>query len=127
METASGLEIDFHIYGQIPDIDPEFELSLYRMTQELVHNAIKHARASLLTVQFSCRQHWLGITVEDNGVGMPAEPNSGTGINNIRSRVKAVDGQMNITSDSSGTTVYLEFNLQHVKKEIPHADQISHM
>ncbi len=127
METASGLEIDFHIYGQIPDIDSEFELSLYRMTQELIHNAIKHAQASLLTVQFSCRENWLGITVEDNGTGMPAKPNYGTGITNIRSRVKAVNGQMNITTDNSGTTVYLEFDLQQTEKTIRHADQTSHM
>lgn len=127
MEHASGLEIDFQIFGQIPELDPEFELSLYRMTQELIHNAIKHANASLLTVQFSCRNNWLGITIEDNGSGMPDKPHQGSGIASIQSRIKAVSGQMNITSDHSGTTVYLEFDLQQNPKKIAHADQVSHL
>jgi len=119
IEKAAGIDTEFLVYGNIPPMDTSFELSLYRMTQELVHNVIKHAQASQLTVQFSCMQERLGITIEDNGIGigeLAASARKGTGLANIRARVKTMDGHMNITDDHTGTTVYLEFDLHYVKK-----------
>lgn len=120
MAKATGLEIDFQVYGDLPLMETDFELSLYRMVQELIHNVIKHAQATQLLVQFSYQNERLGITIEDNGIGLSREiinRSKGTGLNNIYARVKILNGHMDIVNDESGTTIYLEFCIYHINNE----------
>ncbi len=111
------LEVDFLEYGIIPRMDPDIELSLYRMIQELIQNALKHAgNATQLLVQLSCSGSLLNITVEDNGVGFTQEESTGgMGLEHIRRRVQALQGHIDIQSmPGKGTTIYLEFDIQHL-------------
>lgn len=114
MEQHSGLKIRFQIYGQVPRFDPDFELSVYRIVQELVHNMIKHARATRALVQINYQDDLLSITVEDNGRGIPEnalEQGKGIGLKNIRNRVAAMKGLLDIVSTpETGTICYLEFH-----------------
>jgi two-component system NarL family sensor kinase len=88
------------------------EVILYRITQELITNVIRHARASQIMVQIVFDQKQLAITVEDDGRGF--EPGTighhkGMGLSNIKSRVAFLNGQLNVdTSAGSGTSVYIE-------------------
>ncbi|WP_198666915.1 tetratricopeptide repeat-containing sensor histidine kinase [Taibaiella helva] len=114
-------EIDFMEYGAIPRLDPEIEISLYRMIQELIQNVLKHAkRATSLLVQLSCNDTLLNITVEDNGEGFPVatasdKPGEGLGLRHIRKRVLALQGHMDVQSTiGKGTTVYLEFDIRNL-------------
>lgn len=104
--------IAFQSYGEIPRLDLEFELTIYRIIQELVQNAFKHANASHVLVQLSGEGQLLTVTVEDNGKGIEDKQDTdGMGLNNIRTRVKALDGHITIeSSEESGTSAYLEFN-----------------
>lgn len=114
----SALEVDFQAYGVLPPIKQEVELTLYRMIQELVQNALKYAEASQILVQLSCRDGSLNITVEDDGKGFPVASleqagNHGTGLQSLRQRAEILHGHMDIKSaPGSGTTVYLEFDLK---------------
>ncbi len=120
ISKVSGLEIDFEAIGTLPPLQEDFELSLYRMIQELIHNVVKHARASGMIIQISSRNDRLYVSVEDNGVGIYAHQDgkhsTGTGLKNIDARMKVMNGKMHIDSDQNGTAVYLEFDIYYVKK-----------
>ena len=114
LRKSTSIHIDFQAYGEIPRLNLEFELTIYRIIQELVQNILKHAQASHILVQLSCEDQLLTVTVEDNGKGIPDQVMSdGMGLNNIKTRVKALDGQINIESSPAGTSIYLEFNISH--------------
>jgi len=114
----TDLEVDFMEYGIIPRMDEEIEISIYRMIQELVQNALKHAKgATALLVQISCTGNLLNITVEDNGIGFSGNctTQEGIGLRYIRKRVAALQGHMDVQSQpSKGTTIYIEFDIQHL-------------
>ncbi len=90
------------------------ETALYRIVQELLNNAIKHASATEVLVQVVDKGHQIMVRVEDNGVGMPskAKPNSsGMGLATIQNRVKLLQGRMRITSNpEEGTVVTIHLN-----------------
>ncbi len=93
----------------------EFELSIYRIVQELLQNIIKHARATEAIVQLIYREDTLLISVVDNGIGFSVEKlneSAGMGLKSLRIRLKAVNGIMDLQSGEEGTAVYLEFDIR---------------
>jgi signal transduction histidine kinase len=91
---------------------------VFRLIQELLNNILRHAQATHALVQLSLSQDMLTITVEDNGKGFnvqDVEP-GGIGLQTVRSRVHAFDGNIDFESEEgSGTTAYIEFHLEKVK------------
>ena len=84
-------------------------ITVYRIIQELLNNALKHAQASEIIVQLSFHDKLLQLTVEDNGKGLPTgqiTPPRGMGWSNIRSRVEYLNGTIDMNSvDGKGTSV----------------------
>jgi signal transduction histidine kinase len=87
--------------------------------QELINNIIKHSKASLATVQLNQQDSLLCISIEDNGTGFgKQETLDGMGLRSLRSRIKAMNGRMEMNTDSaSGVTAYLEFETVGLEKE----------
>lgn len=113
-EKLGVIEIDFQCLNPIQRFSPEFEIAIYRMTQELVFNAIKHAKASIILVQLNQFNKLLSITIEDNGVGADLKVISerpGMGLKTVIARTQAMKGHIDIKSADKGTSIYLEFNL----------------
>jgi len=85
------------------------EAALYFCCMEAVQNAAKHSGASTVSVRVTTDVHGWRLTVADDGVGFDqtrAGANSGAGLANMRDRVDAVGGTVQITSfEFSGTTV----------------------
>ncbi|HRQ30618.1 MAG TPA: histidine kinase [Saprospiraceae bacterium] len=96
-------------------VDQSIEINLYRIIQEVINNAIKHAKATDLFVQLDYIDDQLIIAMEDNGVGFDTSDKSkmnGIGLSNIANRVSYFNGIMEITSTpQKGTLVMIEFNL----------------
>ncbi|WP_158546173.1 tetratricopeptide repeat-containing sensor histidine kinase [Adhaeribacter pallidiroseus] len=106
------LVVAYYSWGDFERFAPNFELSVYRIVQELLNNIIKHAQASEAMVQLTLQDHMLSITIEDNGVGFdPAKlSQKGTGMSSIKSRVHALQGKIDIDSEpGQGVSTYLEF------------------
>lgn len=115
--NSSSLNIQYDSWGEIGRFNNNFELSVYRIVQELLNNIVKHAQASEAIVQLNLRNAVLSITVEDNGVGFTkgATGSTGMGIQSLTSRVKAMNGKMEIdTNPGAGVSVYLEFETDTV-------------
>jgi len=88
------------------------QASLYRIVQEIVHNAIKHASAQKVVIQINERDGYLVLMIEDDGVGFDTrkmQHSRGIGLGNIEARVKLMGGSQNIeSSPDNGTTFVIE-------------------
>ncbi|MGB1231006.1 MAG: sensor histidine kinase, partial [Winogradskyella sp.] len=85
------------------------KINLYRILQEGLQNIIKHAQAKQVVLDFSVIQNQLVMKLTDNGVGFSTTENSnGIGTKNITSRVKDINGTIDITSKKGkGTTIHI--------------------
>jgi signal transduction histidine kinase len=113
------LEVHFQSYNLTKEWNSNAELIIYRIVQELVNNAVKHAACTEVLVDISQDEKSMTITVEDNGKGFtPSEQNSkdGMGLSNIRSKAVALEGKIELTSEpGTGTTVTIELPLQNLE------------
>jgi len=106
---AQGIAVRFE--GPIADSDLGLEAasSLYRVAQESVHNAAKHAGATEVRVALSRDEQRFQLLVSDNGTGFDAQergPNVGLGIVSMKERMRMVNGEISITSrEGIGTEV----------------------
>ena len=116
-----SLKIQYDSWGQIDRFNDNFELSVYRIVQELLNNLVKHSKATQGTLQLTQQNDLLSISIEDNGVGLVVANNTpdGMGLHYLQSRVKAMNGKIDITeSEESGFAAYLEFEVVNVKREM---------
>ncbi len=94
--------------------DKERDAMLFRILQESLSNVVRHAHATEVTVELQRCGSVQTLTVQDNGVGMPANlPLNGSGLPGIRARVAAIGGRLVIESQPGvGTVLTLSFPLQ---------------
>jgi signal transduction histidine kinase len=94
--------------GSIPRLKPAAEEARYRVVQEALHNVVKHAQASIVTVSLAVEEGHLAVRVTDDGVGFdPAEvPVGHMGLDTMRQRIAALSGDYAVESaPGQGTTV----------------------
>jgi signal transduction histidine kinase len=87
---------------------PDIELALFRVGQESVNNAVKHAKATSVEVLLSKEVNTVVLSVRDDGIGFApaAQGNSGLGLAQMRERVAQLNGSLDIlSSPGHGTTV----------------------
>jgi signal transduction histidine kinase len=97
-----------------PRYDGVFELGVYRMGQELIHNAIKHARPTQVNVNLHASPDQLLLQVTDDGCGFnPEEVQRGIGLDSVQERAEKLGGSVNWKPNKpQGTKVQLVFNLK---------------
>jgi signal transduction histidine kinase len=120
VNNSKVLQIQYDSWGAIERFTGSFELSVYRIVQELVNNIIKHSKATQAIVQLSQQDDLLSISIEDNGVGFSNNEHGkdGMGLRSLQSRIKAMNGKMEVeSSQQSGVSAYLEFEIADLKKE----------
>lgn len=115
--SSSALEIHTEFINYSNSISEEKQLIIYRIIQELVNNAIKHADTSEIIIQISEEENVLNLTVEDNGKGFdPAQLDvrKTAGFHNIESRVQFLKGTMNLRSELNiGTSIELQIPIHY--------------
>jgi signal transduction histidine kinase len=81
------------------------ETTIYRLVQEALTNAVKHAQASRLTVNVSETSDFVEIAVGDDGVGFDPDASAeGFGLIGMRERVSLMDGTFSVESQTGGGT-----------------------
>lgn len=103
-------KIDFHFNKMIDDFDWSdlTKLNIYRITQEICNNIIKHAKADAVVMSYELKDQLI-IHIADNGVGVDEanlQQAKGIGLRNIETRVRALKGQLQI-QNNNGTTVQI--------------------
>jgi len=105
----TGLPIAVDV-ATLPRLTGVVETAAYRITQEAVTNAVRHARASMLAITAGISGGWLNITIRDNGAGFDAAAtlarrgDRGLGLLGMQERVDALGGTLQITSQQDAGT-----------------------
>lgn len=100
VEATAKIKIAFSENGDIHQLDPQRALMIFRIAQELLNNAIKHAQASNVEVKLSTTEK-IELIVQDDGIGFDAEyykhdisGNKGLGLYSIENRSRLLGGQV---------------------------------
>lgn len=112
------LAIQLHVSGVCAPMGENVNINVYRMVQEAVNNAIKHAHAQSINVHLLNDAEGLRLMICDDGVGMQLDLVDQTrhfGLLGMRERVQALLGQFKVVSQpeiSRGTTLEIRLPLQ---------------
>src|ERR1700742_3493406 len=100
---AHGVEVGFRAI-ELPPLDEQQEAALYRVAQEALHNALRHAGAGRITVALSRSPRRVILEVADDGNGFAPGAPEGLGFASMRGRAEAVGGTLTIRSTPGGGT-----------------------
>lgn len=109
--TRGNLALDMPGFAMLPPLSPDVEQCIYRVAQEAVTNAAKHAGAKNLTVKLEYNEDKVTLTVRDDGAGfdtMKAVNAGHFGLAGMQERARLAGGILDIISQTGeGTTVRL--------------------
>jgi PAS domain S-box-containing protein len=99
MNAGNRLRIEVETDAFLAPEDEEVELAIYRIVQEQLNNVLKHAGATRVAIRLRQLDDGLLLSISDNGKGFdPAERAPGIGLENIRRRAVAMNGELKILS-----------------------------
>lgn len=109
-ELIQDCAFELHLMDDLPKLDGAVAITAFRVVQESLVNAVKHAHASLVSVSvdLSMDNKTLLIIVNDDGLGITpsVNPVGGLGLAAMRERVEAIGGHMRVSSSRKlGTTI----------------------
>ncbi|MEJ2487911.1 MAG: sensor histidine kinase [Anaerolineales bacterium] len=110
VESRAGVETSFEIKEAVaPPID--VQVALYRISQEALNNALKHAQATSVRVHYFSDGQKVKLEITDNGLGFdPEGVNAGIGLKSMRERVEKIGGEFSVTSKGGeGTSVGVDW------------------
>jgi PAS domain S-box-containing protein len=109
-QTTIPQKLSFRLAGgnTFPRLDTSLEIAVFRIVQEFISNAIKHGKASKIDILFSHNARQARMILKDNGTGFDISKvrAGGMGLKNIQSRVKAHNGNVQISSKPGKGTKY---------------------
>jgi signal transduction histidine kinase len=112
--AETSFELKYENLEHEERFDRKIELTIYRIAQELVNNAFKHAEAEKISLMLLKTDKSITFNFTDNGKGFDLEstmqdPKSGLGLRNIQSRLSVVSGKLDIKSSiGKGTITTIE-------------------
>jgi signal transduction histidine kinase len=106
-ETAVWVDTDESL--EAARFDREVEIALYRIAQEALTNALRHARCSEVKIQLRRHEDELALSITDNGIGFDAAGvNQGQGLVSMRERADAISAKLDIASGPGQTCVSVQ-------------------
>ena len=115
LEQVNNDNLNTELYTHQVDeyINQTKALNIYRIIQEAAQNTLKHAKAKIFTVNINQHKDYLSLLLEDDGKGFKtSEKIDGMGLQNIRNRVKLLNGSINISSNQGyGTSLDIKIPL----------------
>lgn len=114
IEEFNNIHIDFTALKAEKRLDPKYEVALFRLTQEAVQNAVKHAEPSTIKVRLEVMQELVVISIIDDGKGfdVTVKKENSFGIIGMRERVEMLNGSIAFHSEiGKGTRVLIKVPL----------------
>jgi signal transduction histidine kinase len=118
----TGVAVDSDLPDNEDRLPRDLELTLFRVLQEALANIQRHSKSTKVDVHFEANPKWTTLSIHDNGVGIPPEvvktfledgAHVGVGLAGMRERVRERNGQFDLSSDSSGTSLSATFPTNH--------------
>ncbi len=114
-EYEKNVEIHFRTAGPEQRFQSDFEVSVFRLVQESVSNALKHGNAKDIWVKIEWLRDIMNINIKDNGQGFDQKEvkDKSFGLIGMRERIDLLKGNMTISSTiGSGTTIHFQIPLE---------------
>jgi PAS domain S-box-containing protein len=112
VEAQHGLQFELHAPAAPLDLDTDLRVLLFRGVRELLHNIVKHARATRVWIRIQVGRGRIRVVVEDDGVGFPegfgASASTGFGLFAIRERITALGGTFRVGRRRGGGASVLQ-------------------
>jgi PAS domain S-box-containing protein len=115
LKERSGLDVDLIVSDDFGRLPPDLELSIFRIVQESLTNIHRHSGSKAGTIRLSRGLDSVSLQIQDQGKGLSAKKlaeikayRSGIGLTGMRERVRHFNGQMDIQSNGSGTTISVD-------------------
>jgi signal transduction histidine kinase len=117
----SGIRTKLDLPPELDRLPEVVELTLFRILQESLTNVRRHSGSATVEIQLRLDPQIVVLEVTDFGKGMPAEAlrrfrrngaNMGVGLCGMRERLADLDGELDIRSDASGTTILVTIPLR---------------
>jgi two-component system NarL family sensor kinase len=120
LSMTGRLETSLKVDGDKRYLEKEKEIVLFRITQELINNSLKHSKATKISIGLAYQPHSFTLHFEDNGVGFDFESiltanfeSSGAGLRNVMRRAKLLDADCTISSKiGEGTRVLIHLPIE---------------
>ncbi|TDQ36104.1 sensor histidine kinase [Aureibacillus halotolerans] len=128
VQLSANFRIEYHLDDRPTDLDDEAAITIFRMIQELLNNAMKHSNATVvqLDVDISPSQTIL-IRYNDDGIGMEVNSMKNyykhMGIYSIQERVHSLGGETTFTS-TPGEGLQVEIVLPYLSHRIRHEQDV---
>ncbi len=109
VQRQSGVRCVFAAVGPAAVEDSSTASHIFRIAQEAVRNAIRHAHPTAISLTLTSEPQALVLTVSDDGPGLPADPsgNAGVGLRVMAHRAKLIGGEFSLeSSPGRGTRVH---------------------
>lgn len=113
-----SIDITFTVLGIEERMTKKYEIALFRLTQEALQNAIRHAEAKSITVKLELRNHDVSLVIKDDGKGFDpkVKKEDSFGLIGMKERVEMFEGTFRIDSIlGKGTTIYIR--IPHISFE----------
>jgi two-component system sensor histidine kinase UhpB len=104
-QDGTGLEVERRLPGELPTLDAPSELAVYRVAQEALTNAFRHADPEHVRLSLLARGGQVRLEVEDDGVGLPDDLAEDWGIRGMRERALLVGARLEIVPAVEGGTL----------------------
>jgi len=121
LSERSGVEIELKCVGMNKRLEPDHEITIYRIIQEALTNVIKHARAGKAKVKLERKGDAIRLKIKDDGRGFSPErekKRGGLGLLGIRERAVSAGGNFQIkSSPGKGTTLSISLPLRTLGKK----------
>jgi len=112
---ANTIQVEFN-FNSIDKQDIGIETTLLRIVNELIHNTLKHSKATKIKISLTQEDSLITLKYSDNGIGFDVqkanEHSTGMGLKNIRERIQSIGGKVNIDSELSyGIIIKIELDI----------------
>ncbi|TAA28652.1 sensor histidine kinase [Pseudoxanthomonas winnipegensis] len=113
-DARGAVRCTLQVPAGLPRLPDALELAVYRIAQEALGNALRHARATQIEVSLLVRARTLQLTVRDDGAGYDVDAPAGFGRRGMQARAAQHAGQLHERSDAQGTCVRASFPLDEI-------------
>jgi two-component system, NarL family, sensor kinase len=108
--SEAGIQFNMSVFGVPPDLPDDVKTILFRITQEALTNAQKHANCQQIALQLWFDPRSLKLVIQDDGRGFDVEsvrehPRRGIGLRNMRERIESIGGHLVVQSASGKTSI----------------------
>jgi PAS domain S-box-containing protein len=125
-ETQFKIKINLTTNITSERFDRDIEINIYRIIQEAINNAIKHANCTLIKINIHLCDNLLDVSINDNGIGFEIPKNISylenhkfnNGLKNIKERGNIIGGKIEITSSlNNGTEISFNTKIKAKKND----------